>query len=435
MLGDADALGEVATAGLEPQHFFVPAFAAIYRETLQAFYSDKPIDPLSIGATCAATLARSWECTDSEAIAQVVGLSETTATAAPVELGAIVRRKFDQRALLELAAEIERRVTVVDEDPDEIAGAASEQAMKVATGSVQEQEIVSFEQLGREFITEQRMVMAARQQGVEIGVYTGLSFIDRYTRGLRPGEMWILAGEPGTGKSSVAFEAAKRFAARQMKKPPEKRVGTLVASLEMGRAPSRVRLAQAITGLDGGLLREGRNDQSDLQRIIEEWGERKGWPLYFNFASHLRMSQLRAITAEAIRKNHIGLLLIDHFKDLSPDARITNAIEADEEKINYLRRMAKDFDIVIVVLAHTTKAIEGRDGGRPNLSDLRGSGQVAGRADFVSFVYRPYDHASASDIAEGNVDRTAAEMIWRKNRWSLTGTAEFKFDGSTMTIN
>jgi replicative DNA helicase len=427
-------VAEVATAGLEPPHFFVPAFAALYRETLQAFWADKPIDPLAIAASCSKTLARSWECSESEAIAQVIELADNRRPSSAIDLATGVRRKADQRRLLELAADIERRVLVADEAPDEIAGAVSELAMKVATANVAEQELYTFEQLGQEFVQEMRTLMAARQQGVEIGVYTGLPFIDRYTRGLRPGEMWILAGEPGTGKSSIAFEAAKRFAERQMKKPHEKRVGVLVASLEMGKSPSNVRLAQSLTHLDGGAMREARIEQPELAQIIEEWGRNKHLPIVFNFASHLRMSQLRAVTAEAIRKHHIGLVVIDHFKDLSPDFRIVNAVEADEEKINYLRRMAKDMDIAIIVLAHTTKAIEGRDGGRPNLSDLRGSGQVAGRADFVSFVYRPYDHASAADLAEGNVDRTAAEMIWRKNRWSLTGTADFKFDGSTMTI-
>lgn len=427
-------MGEVAAAGLEPGHFFVPAFAAIYRETLAAFYADRPVDGLSIGTTAAKTLSRTWSCTESEAVAQVMELADAKPSGTPIDLAGLVRRKADQRRLLDLAAEIERRVVVADEAPDEIAGAASEMAMKVATNALLEQEILSFEQLGIDFVKEQRLLMAARDQGIEIGVYTGLGFIDRFTRGVRPGETLILAGEPGTGKSSIAFEAGKRFAERQMKKPADKRVGTIVFSLEMGKQPSNVRLAQSITGLDGGLLREGRNDEADMRRIIDEWGQRKGLPIYFNFASHLRMSQLRAITVEAIRRHNVGLLIIDHFKDLSPDFRISNPVEADEEKINYLRRMAKDLNVAIIVLAHTTKAIEGRDGGRPNLSDLRGSGQVAGRADFVAFVYRPYDHASAEDVADGKVNRQDAEMIWRKNRWSLTGIATFKFDGSTMTI-
>lgn len=436
LLANPKLIGEVIGTQLEPHDFHSVAYRSLYHEVASSFYADEAIDPLIIGRLTAKSLARAWNCAEDAAVSRVQELARGRAgDSNAVEHARIVKRHADLRGLLDLAATLERGVGKGEQGPEDLAAFAAETATSIATGTVSAQAILSYDELGQAFERQQRLEMAARKAGIELGAYFGLHFIDHYTRGLRPTEMWILAGEPGAGKSAVAWKATQLFAERQMKKPTERRVGALVMSLEMGQEPSNVRLAQTTAGLDGGALREGRIEEEDLQRVMREWKARTGIPLYFNFASTLKAGQMRALIVESIRRYNVGLVVIDHMRYFDMDGRYATPIEEEEDKARFLKeRVAKELNVAVLVLAHTTKGIESTEDRRPRLSHLRGSGQVAAHADFVSFVYRPYRHASAEAIRDGTVKRTDAEMIWEKNRHSMEGTAYFWFEPSTMTI-
>jgi replicative DNA helicase len=253
--------------------------------------------------------------------------------------------------------------------------------------------------------------------------------------GLKPTELWILAGEPGVGKSAVAFGAATQFARRQMLKPEEQRISTLVLSLEMGEGPTADRLAQNEGGVDSAKLRDGSITEDELARIVKNWRTNEGIPLYFNFTSMLRASQARALISEAIRRYNVGFVVVDHMRYFNADERYDNAAEEDEAKARFLKEsVAKDLNCVVALLAHTTKAIENRDDRRPRLSDLRGGGMVAAHADAVSFVYSNYRNVDEDEAFERGVARTDMEMIWEKNRHGLTEPTLFTLDPSVMVV-
>lgn len=434
MLRNQKTVGLVVGAMLEPHHFYGAGTRRLFHELVSAFYADEPTDALSIAEGCVKDLTRIWSCEEKEAIARVQALAHKRYDGNAVDHAMLVKRDSDYRALLALSDEIRQGVIAELSEPDELAGLASQTAMQIATNSLHTHEIVPYADLGREFIRQQKVLQEAHRKGIELGAYFGLSFLDSFMRGLRPTELMFLAGEPGAGKSAVAWKAVQMFAERQLKKPPEMRIGTLVLSLEMGMEPSNVRLAGAISGVDGGKMREGRTSDDELAKIISEWSKRKEIPLYFNFTSQLKVSQARALIVEAIRRHNIGVVVIDHFKYVLSDQRHQNSLEEDEEKARFLKEaIAKELNVAVICLAHTTKLSS--EDGRPKLRDLRGSYMVAAHADFVGFVYRPYEYAKQDDIDAGKVKRTDAELIWDKNRHGLEGTARFFFDPSAMQVH
>lgn len=436
MLANPKVIGEVVGTLLEAEHFYLPAFKALFRAIVDAYYADEPTDALTIGELQAKTLARTWRSDEDEAVRTVVELAagRKPFAANAIAHARLVKRDADFRALLDLAKAIERSVQLETDAPDEIAGLASQNAMRIATSTLLTHELVAFDDLGKRFVEDQRLQMRARAAGVELGAYFGLQFVDDYTRGLRPTELMVLAGEPGAGKSAVAWRCAHNFAERQMTRSLEERIGTLVLSLEMGEEQSNVRLAQTIGGVDGGRMREGKLEEKDLQRIMREWEGLKGLPLYFNFTSTLRGSQLRALVVEAIRRHNVGFVVLDHMRYFDMDGRWDSQLEHDEAKSRFLKEdIAKELNVAVLCLAHTTKGLDSDDK-RPKLSNLRGSGQIAADADFVAFIYRPYLHATQKKIEEGKVLRTDAELIFAKNRWGLDGSVPFYFDPSTMAV-
>lgn len=438
MLANPKIVGQVVSSKLEGGHFYRPHFAALYEQVVTAYYADDPIDPVTIGEPIRRQLASAFNCDESEAVgrlrAAVMSYSGASPAAALKHV-AVVRRHADRRALLTMTYRVQRALAEDDGDPVGLAAEASEEAMRIATATLLTDELMTFEDLGRAFVRRQRALMEARKQGIEIGAYFGLNFIDKALRGLRPGELWFLAGEPGAGKSAVSWRAAQGFSERQAKIPKERQVATLVASLEMGEEPSSHRWAMAISNIDGGALREGRNTDAELSHIVDEWKKRRDLPLILNHSSTMRLTQLRAMVVEAVRRHNVGFVLIDHWKYLETDRRYNNPFDEDEAKARFLKQdLAKQLNVAVLCLAHTTKNPSGEDF-RPRMSDLRGSGYVAAHADFISFVHRPYKYATQDQLDDGEVSRTDAEMLWEKARHSVDGTSlPFYFDPSKMVI-
>lgn len=430
MLANPGCIGEVASSLVEGKHFHIGAHKVIFEALIESFYADDPTDPLTIAETCGPRLARMWAIDEKQVIGRVQTLASGLSLAGdPVAHAYVVKRHSDLRKLLDLAATIEREVAAEQHPPDQIAGIVSSEAMRIATNAVTAHEIVSMADAGRHFIKAMRERVALRQAGVEPGVKFGIPAIDAFTKGLLPSELLIGGGEAGVGKSGVWWVAAMKYAEAQFKRPPGDRMGTLLLNLEMGEIPSATRMAQNMTHIDSGHMREGTLDQAELTKIVTEWKKRKDWPLWLNHASGLRLSQLRALVAEGIRKHEIGLVVIDHFLLLYPDERM-DSNEADDERVRFLKnQIAKDLNVAVVCLAHTRKSIERADK-RPRLSDLRGSGMISAFADYVQLMFRPWQYASDKDRDGGHVRPTDAEMIHAKNRHGIDGVGEFYFDPS-----
>lgn len=429
LAGGTKLSGEVIGTQLAPTDFYAPAHQIIFDAIYNSYFSDDPIDPLSIGEIASKQLGRLWSCDENDAIVRVRDLAVGQQFAGSViDHSKVVKRHAHYRKILDLAASAVKEVGDEKRSPEEIASLVSHQAMRIATDSLLTHELLSFGDLGRNFLKHMELLKQAKEQGIELGAYFGLPFLDRYLRGLQPTELWILAGEPGAGKSFVGVKAAMNFAERQMKQQPGNEVATLVLSLEMGETPNNMRVAQVLASLDGTKLREGSQSPEELTRIEVEWGKRQKLPMYFNFTSHMRASQMRALAVEAIRRHNVGLILIDHMRYFDMDERYDNKTDEDEAKARFLKEsIAKDLNCAVICLAHTTKGIESSPDRRPQLSHLRGSGQVAAHADFVSFMYRPYKYAEDADKINGVVTETDAEMIWAKNRHGLDDSDQFYF--------
>lgn len=434
--GGSRVAGQVVGTLLEAPHFYSPAFRLIYEAVTEAYYADEPMDALVIGQVNAKRLASVWNCDDNTAIQRVRDLADKQQFSGRIRDHArLVKRASDLRLLLGLSKGIEEAVVQAEREPEEIAGIASTKAMRIATNALVNDQSTSFAQLGDEVIGDFRRMMEARQKGIELGAEFDLPFVDDYTHGIQPTEMWMLAGDPGAGKTAVGWICALNFAGKQLTKPPERRIGTYVLSLEMGALPSKMRLAQTLTGIDSGRMRDGSLTNQDLKLIWDKWNTKRDIPLHFNFTSRLKASQMRALIVENIRRHNVGLVIIDHFRHFRMDERYDNKNQEDEEKILFLKEsIAKDLNVAVICIAHTTKFSEQNQNRRPTLSNLRGSGQIAATADFVSFMYRPYNHATEEEKDSGDVRETDAEMIWEKNRFGVDDIALFRFEPAAMRV-
>lgn len=349
---------------------------------------------------------------------------------------AAAQEESDRRDLLALAEFITTETGRGRLAAPAIAAAISQRSLQIVSHAAVRADLTDFGQAGRDFINTTKFEMAAVAQGIELGAHVKIRAIDEFTRGLRPGRLYVNAGEPGVGKSAVWWIAALNYATAQANKSADKRMGVLVLSMEMGAQDSSTRFAQHLAGIDGEALQDGAVSQREMERLVEEWGKRREIPLYLNYAPNLKASQMIALVAEAIRAHNVGLVIVDHFRTFDLDVRLENKIDEDEEKARFLKeQIAREMNVAVVCLAHTRKPdSRSNPSGRPHMSDLRGSGQIAAHADMVSFIYRPILYVDSQKIDADEVKETDAEFIVRKNRQGAVGTGELYFDPTKMVI-
>jgi replicative DNA helicase len=202
MLANPACIGDVTGTLLDGSHFFLSAHRVLYDAIVESFYADDPTDPLTIAETCGPRLAKLWGLDEKLAVAKVQSYANGhTLAADPVDHARVVKRHADLRALLGVAATIEREVAAEQHPPEQIAGIVSSEAMKIATGTLTAHEVVSFGDAGRRFIQAMRERVALKQAGVEPGVKFNIAAIDGFTKGVQPTELVIGGGESGVGKA------------------------------------------------------------------------------------------------------------------------------------------------------------------------------------------------------------------------------------------
>ncbi|MDQ2876549.1 MAG: AAA family ATPase [Actinomycetota bacterium] len=444
MLTQPGVIGEVIGIPIEERDFSLPDTRALYRTTVTRYYAGEAVDPLIVGELAREELAACWQA-EPQSIGQLLVRRTRDAMiegGTITEHAAIVKRLSTSRQLQDACYAALNAINDGKLTPAEVGDHLSGEALQITSGSVRRTELLDWMDVGTQYVKQLRRVMEAQEKGQEIGVYTGMPFFDDWTSGIAPGELCFLAGEPGIGKTSLGWAAGLGFAGRQMSRvlePGEQRIGTMFASLEMNLHGSTQRIVSSLTGIDGVALREGKITRRQYAQVLREWKNRENLPIRFNFASNFRLSQLRALIAEGIRKANIGFVIIDHFRMLDTDRVYQNPNSEDEAKVRFLKeQVAEDLGVAVMCLAHTIKV--GRGSGapgespKPRLSDLRGSGQIAAHADFVAFLWSPAKHMSEEARFEMQADPNDMELSWEKNRFGTSGTAKLRFEAKTMKV-
>ena len=236
-----------------------------------------------------------------------------------------------------------------------------------------------------------RMQHAMQNPGKLAGISWGLEGLDRRTGGLKRGEMLVLAGRPGMGKTALGCCIARATASAG--EP------TFFASLEMGDTSLSDRILADVAyerhrQIPYYSIANGNLNDAQAMRVIEAARRQREWPLMIDPAPGLTVSQ---IAARARRQSQIlerqgrrlGLVIVDHMHIVKPSNRYSGARVNEVGEISAaLKGLAKELDVPVLALAQLSRQVENRDDKRPTMADLRDSGTIEQDADVVMFVYR-----------------------------------------------
>ena len=251
-------------------------------------------------------------------------------------------------------------------------------------------------------------IEAAGDGGQERGIPTGLTDLDRVLTGLRPGDVTIIGGRPGSGKSILGAQIAAH-AALDLGYP------AVLASLEMRRHElyNRIiasRLSITLDKLGKGTLRD--DEWSKLARLA---GDTADSPLWIEDEPNQTIESIGATARKWKRKHGLRLLVIDYLQLIKPPKAENR--QAEVSKISReMKLLASQLEIPVILAAQLNRNPEGRSNKLPALGDLRESGSLEADASNVILVHRE----AASD--PNSVREGEADLIVAKNRHGAQDT-------------
>lgn len=257
------------------------------------------------------------------------------------------------------------------------------------------------------------------KHGGLIGIPSGLIDLDSHISGLIGGDLIILAGRPGMGKSALAGCIAANVAED----------GTTVAifSLEMPGESVITRILANKSGINSRQLRRGFIGDSAWPSITAACGSVASWNLFIDDKPDVTPAEIRA-KARKLKKDHnLGLLIVDYIQLVRVTGKHDSREQAVAEISRSLKTIARELDIPVIGLSQLNRQVDGRPDKHPMLSDLRESGAIEQDADIIIFIYRD----EAYNKNEDNPKRGIAELDIAKHRNGETGRFEVIFEAKT----
>lgn len=260
---------------------------------------------------------------------------------------------------------------------------------------------------------------------------------------LRPGQLILLGGRPSMGKSAVALEIA-RHAAEQVAGSG----AVCFASLEMPADDMMLRIVSSGTGERGNgvpysMMEQGDLTQRQMGDVVASAREASILPIEFLPATYRDVGALYAGAKQVAAKHGaVSLVVVDYLQLLRSQAR--SRYEQITEISIALKALALQLDCPVLALTQLSRQCEARDDKRPQMQDLRDSGQLEQDADTVIFCYREdyylareeprldgtreASEAHAAWMAGMDAQRNRLELIVAKQRQGQIGTAHLRFN-------
>src|ERR1700687_1183273 len=283
------------------------------------------------------------------------------------------------------------------------------------------------------------------------GLSTGFRDVDRKIAGLQPSELIVLGSRPGIGKTAIATNIAYNVAKSWRKEPRENRgestVGGSVVgffSLEMSSEQIATRVISQLSGIPIGVIRRGAITESDFEIIRNQSIEFQALPLFIDETTALSVEQLASRAHRLKREKGLDLLIIDNLELLRIAARTdfgetrSGSLQITRE----LKKLAKDLDIPVLVLAQLPSKLDKRQDRRPRLEEFSDKGAIEQDADVIIFLHRDDFYLLKYEPSPGSYDYSdwmrqvelahgKAELLIVKQRNGATGTIELFFDPNT----
>ncbi len=243
------------------------------------------------------------------------------------------------------------------------------------------------------------------------GLQSGIPDLDALTGGFEPGQLIILAARPGVGKTAFALGVADHAA----------RAGrtALFMSLEMPARELSMRVMAQRSGVSVHAMRAGTRNDDHWSALTRVSGEAARQRLFIDDKPAITLAYLRARAKRLARKHGLHLIVVDYIGLMRGEGQ--NRTQELGSISRGLKALAKELAVPVIACAQLNRAVESRTDRRPQLHDLRDSGEIEQDADIVLMLDRPELTNSAPEW------KGVGELFIRKHRNGPTGDVRLRY--------
>ncbi|MGC0155656.1 replicative DNA helicase [Chromobacterium vaccinii] len=378
---------------LTPEHFFDPARRAVAQIMFSMLNAGTPVDVVTVSEA----LEAQGKLEAAGGIAALSTMVQNTPSAANIRrYAAILQDKAIARQAIHITGElIEELQTPKGVKSAELVDRAAGALESLTADHAAESKTLDTVELARRTITniDRRFSMP---DGELDGLATGFTDLDNRLGGLQPGDLVIIAGRPGMGKTVLGTNVAENVAWKQRAGPVH------VYALEMSETQFGDRQVASLAGIPLDRVRSGRFEDADWQKLTFYASQVQDIHMHIDFRAQLGPEQIRSKSRQLARQYGVpALIVIDYLQLMRGPGHGTS------DNRNYeighitgaLKALAKEMGCPVIVLSQLSRAVEQRANKRPMMSDLRDSGSIEQDADVILFPYRDeYYNPDSPDI-------------------------------------
>lgn len=410
---------------LQPDDFYRPRNRLIFEAMHLLNAASEPIDTLTV----ADRLTKAGNLEEAGGKDYI----ETLVTRIPAigntkQYGQIVKENSLLRGLVRASQEIQASVATREGDPRELLERAQQRVFEVAQDS-QSGELVSLSTILDDELSSLEQ-QSLHGQAVT-GTPTGFRDIDELTGGFQGGNLIIIAARPSMGKSALVTNIAENAALEGYP--------VAIFSLEMSKTELSQRFLASQAKISGDAMRKGQIKSTDWPKVMSAAEDLSKAPIWIDDSSDINIIELRAKARRLHGKflgqrkddadddadktgNGLGMIIVDYLQLLRANDGRDSRVEQVAQMSRGLKILARELNVPVVAVSQLSRAVESRQPPRPQMSDLRESGQIEQDADVVAFIYREEYYLREQSERPG-----IADIIFAKHRNGPVGDVELTF--------
>lgn len=238
------------------------------------------------------------------------------------------------------------------------------------------------------------------------GIPTGFRTLDKETNGFHAGELIIIAGRPGMGKTSLAMNMIEHAALNE-------KYSCAVFSLEMSAASLAQRSICSVAGVPMGDALKGKLTQQQWQSL---WKASQGFSqakIFVDDTANITVDQMLSKCRRLKSKHGLDMVLVDYIQLMKGDEKRGGQENRQQEVADIsrgLKLMARELEVPVLALSQLKRTGGNEVNKKPQLSDLRESGAIEQDADIVLMIYKP------EADTDQNAPSTSAAVYVAKHR-------------------
>ena len=251
-------------------------------------------------------------------------------------------------------------------------------------------------------------------------IQTPFPLLNDMIKGFRPGDVYVVGGRPGMGKTALLLQCAYYAAS----------IGNydLFYAHEMSKEQMWMRLMCNYCNVSNSDVERNELTEAEQDRCNEWYRSNPAKKfLHFNEKGGKTPMQIRSdVIKFKEKRGDLKIVFVDYLQLMHSGMGHRDKREEVSYISTAMKEIAKDLNVAVVLASSMNRDFERRQGKtkRPELSDLNESGQIEADASVVLFPHRPsmYDQTP-------NQNPPPDELVIRKNRHGATGIVPVNYVG------